>query len=129
MVLRKRIWRIINENKGRYMAIVILILLGSFYFIAATGISNNLEKMVVSLAEEYRQEDLTFSLDRPIEDVAALERQSGALIEAYRQYDIKLPNGQGMSGELRILSLSSKINIPAVLSGHNLEKPGDILLE
>lgn len=34
------------------MAIVILILLGSFYFIAATGISNNLEKMVVSLAEE-----------------------------------------------------------------------------
>lgn len=129
MVLRKRIWRIINENKGRYMAIVILILLGSFYFIAATGISNNLEKMVVSLAEEYRQEDLTFSLDRPIEDVAALESQSGALIEAYRQYDIKLPNGQGMSGELRILSLSSKINIPAVLSGHNLEKPGDILLD
>src|SRR5215510_4937732 len=124
MALRKRVWRIIKENKGRYIGIVILILLGSFYFIAATGVSNNLEKMVVGFAEEYRQEDLTFSTDRPIEDIAALEGDSGALIEAYRQYDIKLPNG-----ELRLLSLSSKINIPAVLSGRGLENPGEILLD
>jgi putative ABC transport system permease protein len=124
MALRKRVWRIIKENKGRYIGIVILILLGSFYFIAATGIANNLEKMVVGFAEEYRQEDLTFSTDKPIEDIAALEGESGALIEAYRQYDVKLPNG-----ELRLLSLSSKINIPAVLSGRGLENPGDILLD
>ena len=124
MALRKRVWRIIKENKGRYIGIVILILLGSFYFIAATGIANNLEKMVVGFAEEYRQEDLTFSTDKPIEDIAALEGESGALIEAYRQHDVKLLNG-----ELRLLSLSSKINIPAVLSGRGLEDPGDILLD
>ncbi len=98
MALRKRVWRILKENKGRYIGIVILILLGSFYFIAATGIANNLEKMVVGFAEEYRQEDLTFSVDRPIEDVAALESESGALIEAYRQYDVKLPAGQSQPG-------------------------------
>ncbi|SCY21855.1 putative ABC transport system permease protein [Alkaliphilus peptidifermentans DSM 18978] len=124
MVLRKRVWRIIKENKGRYIGIVILILLGSFYFTAATGVANNLEKMVVGFAEEYRQEDLTFSTDKSIEDIAALEDESGALIEAYRQYDIKLPDG-----ELRLLSLSAKINIPAVLSGRGLENPGDILLD
>src|SRR5512133_3372564 len=124
MALRKRVWRILKENKGRYIGIVILILLGSFYFIAATGIANNLEKMVVGFGEEYRQEDLTFSTDRPIEDVAALESESGAQIEAYRQYDVKVPNG-----ELRLLSLSSKINIPAVLSGRGLEKPGESLLD
>src|SRR5512134_1215814 len=106
MALRKRVWRIIKENKGRYIGIVILILLGSFYFIAATGISGNLENMVVGFAEEYRQEDLTFSTDRPIDDIAALEAESGALIEPYRQVDIKLPGG-----ELRLLSLSSRINI------------------
>ena len=44
MALRKRVWRILMENKGRYIGIVILILLGSFYFIAATGVANNLEK-------------------------------------------------------------------------------------
>ncbi|MEL7565625.1 MAG: ABC transporter permease [Dehalobacterium sp.] len=130
MALRKRVWRIIKENKGRYIGIVILILLGSFYFIAATGVANNLEKMVVGFAEEYRQEDLTFSTDKPIKDIAALEGESGALIEAYRQYDVKLPDGQNLSGgELRLLSLSSKINIPAVLSGRGLENPGDILLD
>lgn len=124
MALRKRVWRIIKENKGRYIGIVILILLGSFYFIAATGVANNLEKLVVGFAKEYRQEDLTFSTDKPIEDIAALEGESGALIEAYRQYDVKLPNG-----ELRLLNPSSKINIPAVLSGRVLENPGDILLD
>lgn len=130
MALRKRVWRIIKENKGRYIGIVILILLGSFYFIAATGVANNLEKMVVGFAEEYRQEDLTFSTDKPIEVVAALESESGAQIEAYWQYDVKLPDGQSLSGsELRQLSFSSKINIPAVLSGRGLENPGDILLD
>ena len=130
MALRKRVWRIIKENKGRYIGIVILILLGSFYFIAATGISNNLENMVVGFAEEYRQEDLTFSIDNPIEDIAALEGESGALIEAYRQHDVKLPDGHGQpGGELRLLSLSSEINLPAVLSGRGLENPGEILLD
>src|SRR5215510_15296481 len=124
MALEKRLWRILKENKGRYIGIVILILLGSFYFIAATGIANNLEKMVVGFAEEYRQEDLTFSTDRPIEDIAALEGESDARIEAYRQYDVKLPNG-----ELRLLSLSSRINIPAALTGRGLENPSDILLD
>src|SRR5215510_15082100 len=124
MSLRKRVWRIIKENKGRYIGIVILILLGSFYFIAATGVSNNLEKMVVGFAEEYRQEDLTFSTDKPIEDIPALEGESDARIEAYRQYDVKLTDG-----ELRLLSLSLRINIPAVLTGRGLENPSDILLD
>ncbi len=124
MALRKRVWRIIKENKGQYIGIVILILLGSFYFIAATGIANNLEKMVVGFAKEYRQEDLTFSIDKPIEDIAALEGESGAQIEAYRQYDVKVPDG-----ELRLLSSSTKVNIPAVTSGRGLENPADILLD
>lgn len=124
MTLQKRIWRILKENKGRYMGIVILILLGSFYFTAATGIANNLGKIAVEFAEEYMQEDLTFSTDKPIEDIEALESESGALIETYRQFDVKLSGG-----ELRLLSPSSKINIPAVLSGRGLENPGDILLD
>lgn len=124
MAIRKRIWRIIKENKGRYIGIVILILLGSFYFIAATGIANNLEKMVVGFAEKYKQEDLTFSVDKPIEDIAVLEGKTGAQIEAYRQHDIKVPDG-----ELRLLSSCTKVNIPAVISGRGLENPGDILLD
>jgi putative ABC transport system permease protein len=124
MALQKRIWRMVKENLGRYIGISILILLGSFYFIAATGISSNLEKMVIGFAEAYRAEDLTFSTDWPIENIASLERESGAVIETYRQYDVKLS-----AGELRLLSSGAKINIPAVTSGRGLEKPGDILLD
>ncbi len=124
MALHKRVWRILKESKGRYIGIVILILLGSFYFTVATGVSGNLEQMVVGFAKQYKLEDLTFSTDKPIEDIAALEGQSGARIEAYRQYDVKLPNG-----ELRLLSPGAQINIPAILSGRGLENPGDLLLD
>jgi putative ABC transport system permease protein len=124
MALHQRVGRILKESKGRYIGIVILILLGSFYFTVATGVSGNLEKMVVGFAKQYQQEDLTFSTDRPIEDLAALERQSGARIEAYRQYDVQLPGG-----ELRLLSPGAQINIPAVISGRGLENPGDLLLD
>lgn len=124
MALRKRVWRIIKENKGQYIGIFILIFLGSFYFVGASGVGNSLEKLVGDFAEEYRQEDITFRSNRPLEDIAALERESGALIDAYRQYDVKLPNG-----ELRLLSPGTKVNIPAVTSGRGLENPGDILLD
>ena len=39
------------ENKGRYIGIVMLILVGSFYFTAATGVSGSLQKQVVDFAE------------------------------------------------------------------------------
>ncbi|MBN1666016.1 MAG: hypothetical protein JW862_02975, partial [Anaerolineales bacterium] len=130
MALHNRVWRILKEGKGRYIGIILLILLGSFYFIAATGVSGNLGKMVVGFAKENRQEDLSFSTDRPIEDLAALEDQAGAEIEAYRQYDVKLPAGQNQpGGELRLLSPGVKVNRPVVLSGRGLEKPGDLLLD
>ncbi|GHO93776.1 ABC transporter permease [Reticulibacter mediterranei] len=126
MALRKRVWRILMENKGRYIGIVMLILIGSFYFTAATGVSGSLEKQVVNFAETNMQEDLTFSTDKAIEDIPALESESGALIEAYQQLDVKLSDGRG---ELRLLTPTSKINIPTILSGQKLKNPGDILLD
>ncbi len=124
MALRKRIWRIMKENKVRYIGIFVLVFLGSFYFIAATGISGNLEKTVDTFAEENKQEDLAFSADRPIEDITALQSKFGTVIEANRHQDVKFPGG-----ELRLISLPSKINIPAVLSGRGIENSGDILLD
>lgn len=124
MVLRKRVWRIIKENKGRYIGIFILLFLGSFYFMGASGVGSSLEKLVGDFVEEYMQEDITFRSNRPPEDISALERESGALIDAYRQYDVKVPNG-----ELRLFSPGTKVNIPAVTSGRGLENRGDILLD
>ncbi len=125
MILRRRIWRILMENKGRYIGILILIILGSYTFVVATGVGNNLEKLVSGFAEEYMQEDLSFSTDRPIADPDSLEGEAGAAIEAYQSFDVTLPGGQ----PLRLLSPCTKVNIPAVKSGRGLQNPGDILLD
>ncbi|GCE15344.1 FtsX-like permease family protein [Tengunoibacter tsumagoiensis] len=126
MVLQKRVWRMLRENKGRYIGIVLLILIGSFYFTAATGVAGSLEDQVVHFAQTNMQEDLTFSTDKTIEDLPTLARESGAVIEPYQQRDVKLPDGQS---ELRLLTPTSTINIPTVLSGQPLNNPGDIVLD
>lgn len=122
--LRRRVWRAANERKGLHLGIILLLLLGSFYFTMASGVSDNLENMVVEFSDANRQEDLTFSTHEPITDVAAIESESRALIEPVRQCDVKVPGGQ-----LRLLSSGSKVDLPAVTSGRGLERPGDILLD
>jgi putative ABC transport system permease protein len=124
MALRKRIWRIIKESKGRYIGIFILIFLGSFYFIAASGVGSSMGKLVSEFTEKNKQEDITFKTNKPLENIAELERESGALIDTYQLHDVKVPNG-----ELRLLSPSKKVNIPAVTSGRDLQNPGDILID
>lgn len=124
MVLNKRIWRILMENKGRYIGIFILIFLGSFAFVCFRGFGGGYERLVSEFALNNMQEDVSFSTLEPIPDVAELEKESGALMDAYRYYDSALPDDR----ELRLMSACEKVDIPAVLSGRELMNPGEILL-
>lgn len=125
MALRKRIWRILLAHKGRYIGILILIFLGSFAFIAMRGVGENYARLVSSFAEGNLQEDLSFSTDRPLENIAALEQAYGAAIEPYRYRDVALPAG----GELRLITPGHRVNLPAVTSGRGLQGPGEILTD
>ena len=125
MALNKRIWRIFKENKGRYIGILLLIFLGSFFFVIMSGLASNLGGMAQGFAEQHLQEDVSFSTGIPIADIAALELKSGAVIDSYRFHDVTLPGGQ----PVQLLSPCTKVNIPAITSGRGLENPGDILLE
>jgi len=124
MALRKRTWRILTESKGRYIGVLILILLGSFIFVAASGLAVNLGNLVGGFATEHLQEDVSFSTDRPIADIPVLEQKSGAWIDSYRFYDVNLSDGQ----PLQLISPSTRVNLPAVTSGRALAEPGDLLL-
>lgn len=121
--LNRRIGRMLREHTGRYVGIAILVLLGSFYFTAATGVAGSMERMVVGFADRNQQEDLTFSTDKPL-DIAAWERESGATIEATLRHDARLPEG-----ELRLLSSGAKLNLAQVTSGRALADPGDVLVD
>lgn len=123
-VLPRRVGRTLGANVGRYLGAAVLVLVGSFYFVAATGISGRLEAMVVGFATGYRQEDLSFSTDRPLEDVEAIEAEVGASLEAQRQVDLKVPDG-----ELRLLGAGNTINRPALLSGPGLHGDGELLVD
>jgi putative ABC transport system permease protein len=125
MALNKRIIRIFKENKLRYLSILLLIILGSYTFIVAAGLSQNLAKLVTSFTEEHIQEDLSFSTDKVISDSAKLEKEADIIIEEYLSFDVDLSD----SLTLRLLSETKKVNIPAVIEGQPLSGRGEILLD
>ncbi len=125
MALNRRIVRTLFENKGRYIGIMMLILLGSFTFVLARGGSSNMADMVNRFAKSHLQEDVSFMTDAPIAGIGALEARSGAVIDRYQYVDIALEDG----APLRLMTPCTKINLPAVRKGSPLAKPGDVLLD
>lgn len=127
MALNRRIIRIFKENKLRYLGILLLIILGSYTFIVAAGLSQNLAKLVNSFTEEHMQEDLSFSTDKTISesDSTQLEKENDIIIEEYLSFDAALSD----SLTLRVLSETKNVNIPAVIEGQPLSGLGEILLD
>ncbi|MEW9124086.1 MAG: ABC transporter permease [Thermotaleaceae bacterium] len=124
MALNKRVFRFMKENKLRYMGILALIILGSYTFIVAAGLSQNLANLVTNFTEEHMQEDLSFSTDRAISD-KELENEFNAIIEKYMSFDAGLSD----TTTLRLLSTTEKLNIPDVIEGRMLSGSGEILLD
>src|SRR5690554_1066059 len=125
MALQKRVMRFLKENYLRYLGILILIVLGSYTFVVAAGLAQNLANLVTTFTEEYRQEDLSFRADQVIPDRGGLEQAAGAVIEGYMSFDAALSD----TLTLRLLSATERLNIPAVIEGRSLSGPGEILLD
>lgn len=125
MALNKRVLRILKENALRYLGVLMLIILGSYTFVVAAGISQNLDTLVTTFTERHMQEDLSFSTDKAIPDSAELEKATDAILEEYMSFDAALSD----SLTLRLLSETEKLNIPAVIEGQALSGPGEILLD
>ncbi|MEW8985940.1 MAG: FtsX-like permease family protein, partial [Bacillus sp. (in: firmicutes)] len=104
---------------------LMLIILGSYTFIVAAGLSQNLANLVTTFTEEHKQEDLSFSTDRAISDRAALEKEFDAIIEEYMSFDAELSD----TLTLRLLSETERLNIPAAIEGRGLLGSGEILLD
>ncbi len=125
MALNKRVFRFLKENKLRYLGILALIILGSYIFVVAAGLSQNLANLVTTFTKEHVQEDLSFNADKAVLDSAKIEKEAGAVIEDYMSFDAALSD----TLTLRILSETKKVNIPAVTEGRALSGPGEILLD
>lgn len=125
MTLNKRVLRILRENALRYLGVLTLIILGSYTFVVAAGISQNLDNLITTFTEEHMQEDLSFQADRTIPDSSELEKSANAIIDEYLSFDAPLSDLL----TLRLLSKTEKLNIPAVIEGRALSGLGEILLD
>jgi len=125
MVLNKRILRMLRENLGRYIGVVLLVFFASFTLVIMGGIGENLGGLITSFTENNRQEDLSFTTDIPIENIDEIEKSLGLTMEEFLSLDIELSQSQ----TLRLISTTQKVNIPAVNEGQPLSAPGEILLE
>lgn len=125
MVLNKRVLRLLKENKFRYIGVFILILLGSYMFVAAAGISQNLGTLVTTFTEGHIQEDLSFRTDKAITNTGELQKAANIVIEEQMNFDAVMSD----SLTLRLLSETRKLNIPAIVEGRELNSPGEILLD
>lgn len=125
MALNKRVFRFLKENKLRYLGILALIILGSYTFVAAAGLAQNLAHLVTTFTEGHMQEDLSFRADKAVLDSAKLGKKANAIIEEYLSFDAAISD----TLTLRLLSQTEKLNIPAVIEGRGLSSPGEILLD
>ncbi len=125
MALNKRVLRILKDNKLRYLGVLILIILGSYTYIIAAGISQNLDTLITKFTEENKQEDLSFRADKPIGDITGLENDGNVVMEEYNSFDASLSD----SLTLRLLGKTEKVNIPSVIEGRPLSGTGEILLD
>lgn len=114
-----------KENALLYLGVLMLIILGSYTFVLAAGLSQNLAALVTTFTEGHMQEDLSFSTDKAIPDSAELEEAANAIVEEYMSFDAALSD----SLTLRLLSKTERVNIPAVIEGRALSGPEEILLD
>jgi len=125
MVLNKRVFRMLKGNLLRYIGVLMLIILGSYTFIVAAGLSQNLANLVTTFTEEHMQEDLSFATDRTISNREELEKEFNMVLEEYMSFDSDLSD----TTTLRILSETERVNIPAITEGQMLSGLGEILLD
>ncbi|QHQ63240.1 FtsX-like permease family protein [Anaerocolumna sedimenticola] len=124
MVINKRIRRVLLENKAQYIGSILLIIFSCFLFTNLVLVSNNLIQLMNEYANDYVQEDASFTTDKSINNLDTLSLTSDLVIEEGKTFDYSLSEGI----TLRIFTENDKINIPAVTQGKNLNSSGDILL-
>lgn len=124
MVINKRIKRVFLENKAQYISAILLIAFSCFLFTNLVLVGLNLTRLMNGYEEGYVQEAASFTTDKNIDNLQALESASGAVIEEGRTFDYTLSKGV----ILRIFSKDDKVNLSAVIQGRSLGGSGDILL-
>lgn len=124
MVINKKIKRTIMENKSQYMGTLLLIILSCVLFTMFNLLSSNISSISSSFEKNYNQEDADFILDKRLNNLDSLKAKFNMDIEETLTVDYTMSN----NNILRTFSQNTKINIPAIIEGKNLNG-NDILID
>lgn len=152
-ILRKRMFRDLKENKLRYLALGLLIVLGMYIVIGLVGAADTVIVRTAETAKANRVEDGQFGMFVPLtEKEKSMLEEEGITLEEHFYLDYVLPDKSilpeagGLSEDaesadgaepaeptdnviLRVFSRREKIDLVQVDSGRLPETEGEILLE
>lgn len=111
------------DNKAPYLGSVVLIMISCLLFILLNLLSVNMLAMTSSFIEDYVQEDANFVANTKLNNIRELETKFNVRIEAGGVFDYALTEGK----TLRIFSENTKINIPAIIEGQQVQNGGILI--
>ena len=143
-ILRRRIFRDLKENKFRYLALGLLIVLGMYIVIGLVGAADTVIVQTAETAKANRAEDGQFSVFAPLteKEKSSLEGE-GITLEEHFYLDYApagkstLSEAGGLSGDagstdgavLRVFTQRKHIDLVQIDSGRLPKEEGEILLE
>lgn len=126
MIINKRIFRDFKKNVWKYMALMLLVIIGLAIVVGLTGSVDSIEVSLKELHRENNLEDGNFSVAYPLEKekIESLKK-TGAFIEKSFCYDVKLKDEK----TIRFVKNREKIDKFYLLNGRFPEKEDELFLE
>lgn len=125
-VLRKRILRDLRENKFRYLALAVLIIMSMYLVISLVGAAETIMQGGERSDREHRVEDGEFSVFVPL-TTSERKELTGKGVELqesfYMDYEMK------DNSILRLFENREKINLAVIRDGRKAESSDEVMLE
>lgn len=125
-VLRKRLLRDLKNNFLRYLALVLLIVMGMYVVVSVVGAAETIIAGCADRAEENHVEDGQFTVFFPLTDAQEKElTDTGITLERMFSLDSEAEDGS----IVRLMKNRENINLIDLDEGHLAENSGEIILE
>lgn len=125
-VLKKRLLRDLKSNLLRYLALVLLIIMGMYIVVSVVGAADTIITGTADRAEQNRVEDGQFGVFIPLtEEQANKLTDTGISLERMFSIDMEVEDGS----IIRLMKNREQINLIDLDEGHLSKEDGEIVLE
>jgi putative ABC transport system permease protein len=127
MVLQRKLWRTIKEQRWRYLGAFLLILFSSMLYVSFNVAGPSVEQGLERFKSTHHVEDAQFMTLQPYDEAqrASLEAELGVTIEPRFSLDLAYDT----KSTVRVLRETASINQAEIIEGRGLEASGEIVVD